>query len=181
MTTVTVSQPYSKWINQKTQPTSMWRLEGGGTATYLPKRYHGTIFLSGDSLWLHNPFKPAVERYTTLIARSFRPVPSCSLHSFLKLALVVLFWGRSQDEVGVLDTFHRDYRGTESLWRWKHFLWLFLEVNIRNVWHPWRKKYGNNGDSGTLILQICNANYVNSWELWKLFIVHVRQWKYYAV
>lgn len=27
------------------------------------------------------------------------------------------------------------------------------------------RKYGNNGDSGTLILQICNANYVNSGEL----------------
>lgn len=179
MTTVTDSQQYSNWINQKTQPTSMWRLEGGGIATYLPKGCHWTIFLSGDSLWLQNPFKPAVDRETTLSAWPFRPV-----------ALVLL--------------------SHSSSWPWVFYLgqghemkWVLCVPCMGTMWTQrafggggtfsdhspkWTRacstlqgrKLGNNGDSSTLILQICNANYANRWEVWNLFIVCVIQWKYYV-
>lgn len=152
MTTVTDSQRYSNWINQKTQPTSMWRLEGGGIATYLPKGCHWTIFLAGGSLWLHNPFKPAVERSTTLGAGSFRPVPSCSLLLFLWLALIILFWARPQDEVGDSDGFMVTTGAQSAFGDWGICSDHSRKRTRICISTLEGRKYGNNGASGTLIL-----------------------------
>lgn len=179
MTTVTDSQRYSNWINQKTQPTSMWRLEGGGIATYLPKGCHWTIFLSGDSLWLQNPFKPAVERETTLGARPFRPVALVLLSRSSSRLWVFHFgqgremkWGLCVPCMGTAGT--QGAFGVGGPFSDHSPKWTRTCSTLRG------RKRAANGDRGTLILQICDANYANRWELWNLFIVRVIQWKYYA-
>lgn len=67
---------------------------------------------------------------------AFQASASCSLVSFLKLALVILFWARPPDEVGALDALCGDLRDTESLWRWRHCLRSFLKGNTHNAAAP---------------------------------------------